>query len=123
MNAPCNPIVRSDRQGAFTLIELLVVIAILAALLTPAVRNALDSGRASHCIHNLRQIGTAVYGYTRDHDGWYPIYGRIYTKVPKAWQRNPQFRVSQRLPGKLSLPNSGLFLPLKIGGVIFGATL
>lgn len=61
------------RSIGFTLIELLVVIAIiaiLAAMLVPAVTNALESGRRTSCRNNLRQIGIAQYSYGLDHEGW-----------------------------------------------------
>ena len=66
---------RSSR--GFTLIELLVVIAIiaiLAALLTPAMKDALEQSRASVCASNLRQVPIALCGYISDHDGWMPPY-------------------------------------------------
>ena len=62
------------RRG-FTLIELLVVIAIiavLAALLVPALKRALESGRSAVCKSNLRQLALTHALYARDHDGWSP---------------------------------------------------
>lgn len=59
----------------FTLIEMLVVIAIialLASLITPAVTNALDAAKRSHCMSNLKQIGTATFSYMVEHDGYLP---------------------------------------------------
>ena len=55
---------------AFTLIELLVVvaiIAILAALLVPAVRQALERGKVALCMSNVRQILVAQRLYLNDH--------------------------------------------------------
>ncbi len=63
------------RNSAFTLIELLVVIAIisiLAALLTPALKNARDTAKGIGCMSNLRQIGLAIGLYANDNDGNYP---------------------------------------------------
>jgi prepilin-type N-terminal cleavage/methylation domain-containing protein len=60
------------RKQAFTLIELLVVIAIiavLAALLVPAVKQAMYRARIAHCTSNLHQNGVALYAYASDHQG------------------------------------------------------
>ena len=65
--------VRSSR--GFTLIELLVVIAIiaiLAAILFPVFAQARESARATSCLSNIKQIGTAVYMYVQDYDEMYP---------------------------------------------------
>jgi prepilin-type N-terminal cleavage/methylation domain-containing protein len=60
---------------AFTLIEILVVIAIigiLAALVIPAVRGVVDSGRATKSLSNLKQIGVAIAAYGGDNNGTIP---------------------------------------------------
>lgn len=62
---------RTIRSG-FTLIELLVVVAIiavLAALLAPALSDALDRARQITCMNSLNQIGLATVQYANDHDG------------------------------------------------------
>jgi prepilin-type N-terminal cleavage/methylation domain-containing protein/prepilin-type processing-associated H-X9-DG protein len=62
-------------SGGFTLIELLVVIAIiavLAALLMPALRRAMESGRSAGCMSNLRSAGTLIINYANDHEDLTP---------------------------------------------------
>jgi prepilin-type N-terminal cleavage/methylation domain-containing protein/prepilin-type processing-associated H-X9-DG protein len=59
----------------FTLIELLVVIAIiaiLAAILFPVFAQAREKARASSCLSNLKQVGTAWIMYAQDYDETYP---------------------------------------------------
>ena len=66
---------RIPSRGGFTLIELLVVIAIiavLAALLVPALQQAVARARQTTCVSNLHQIGIGVHGYAVDHDGRVP---------------------------------------------------
>jgi prepilin-type N-terminal cleavage/methylation domain-containing protein/prepilin-type processing-associated H-X9-DG protein len=63
------------RRPGFTLIELLVVVAVialLAALLFPALAEARERARETHCINNLRQIGLAFEGYARDWEETFP---------------------------------------------------
>ncbi len=67
---------KSVKRAAFTLVELLVVmavIAILAGLLLPAVSQAKESGRATACLSNLRQIGLALQMYVQDNQNRMPI--------------------------------------------------
>lgn len=63
-------------RRAFTLVELLVVLAVigvLAGLLLPAVSRATESGRATACLGNLRQIGLALQMYVDDHGNRLPV--------------------------------------------------
>ncbi|MBQ0105913.1 MAG: DUF1559 domain-containing protein [Armatimonadetes bacterium] len=64
-------------KKGFTLIELLVVIAIiaiLAAILFPVFAQAREKARASSCLSNCKQIGTALMLYVDDYDETLPFY-------------------------------------------------
>lgn len=47
----------------------IAIIAILAAILVPAVTQALEKARRANCASNLRQAASAWIGYSVDHDG------------------------------------------------------
>ncbi len=66
----------SKKQNGFTLIELLVVIAIiavLAAILFPVFIAAKERARATKCLSNMRQIGTAIMLYLDSNNDTYPV--------------------------------------------------
>ena len=76
---------RVPTRHAFTLIELLVVIAIiaiLAALLTPAMQEALERAKSIACQSNLHQDAVALTQYADDHDGVMPAYWDNATHSP-----------------------------------------
>ncbi len=77
------------RVAQFTLIELLVVIAIigiLASLLLPALRKARDQAFRAACMSNHRQVGTAIFLYADDSDGYLPCtYTAHDLNKPMTW--------------------------------------
>jgi len=63
------------RAEGFTLIELMVVvavIAILASLAVPVYKRVIQSGRATACVSNLRQISVGLGAYLGDHNNVMP---------------------------------------------------
>lgn len=67
---------RSMPHRGFTLIELLVVIAIiaiLAAILFPVFARAREQARATACLSNTKQLGTALQMYMQDYDSALPL--------------------------------------------------
>jgi prepilin-type processing-associated H-X9-DG protein/prepilin-type N-terminal cleavage/methylation domain-containing protein len=63
-------------KRAFTLIEMLVVVAIimvLGALLFPALGKVRESGRATTCVSNLRQLQLAALNYANEGDVPYAV--------------------------------------------------
>jgi prepilin-type N-terminal cleavage/methylation domain-containing protein len=93
------------RQRAFTLMELLIVVAlvaILAALLLPVASKLQESGNASKCATNQRNILATIFAYAADHDNNLPCYGD-FSGVMKPWweQLSPYLGGSDE---KLALP-------------------
>ncbi|MBI4028071.1 MAG: type II secretion system protein [Verrucomicrobia bacterium] len=67
-------------RHSFTLIELLVVvaiIAILASLLMPALKNAREAAKRTHCMSNLKQLIMGVHLYAGEYDGSIPYGGTV----------------------------------------------
>ena len=63
------------RKSGFTLVELIAAIAIigiLTSLLLPIVGRIRESGNASKCISNMKQIGEAAALVIADNDGRLP---------------------------------------------------
>ena len=100
---------QQGNEGAFTLSELLVVIAIIAifaALLVPAMKQALEQGRIAACKNNLHQCGVGAFLYASDHDSLLPPMqlpskplNRLPNGVLQAYEwKNPQ---SWKNPGHL----------------------
>ena len=63
----------------------IAIIAILAALLVPAVKNALEAGRRAMCLSNNRQMGTAFYAYALEHEEKLPLATNDLGPPPLTW--------------------------------------
>ena len=80
------------RRRGFTLIELLVVIAvimILAALISPAVRNAMVQALKANCSNNLHQLHSMFVLYSNNYDRYLPPTGL----VPLGSQRREYYEL------------------------------
>lgn len=70
--------IRRHKISKLTLIELLVVIAIiaiLAGMLLPALKSAMNKGRAISCTSNLKQVLLDFTMYGNDNQNMWPVYG------------------------------------------------
>jgi prepilin-type N-terminal cleavage/methylation domain-containing protein/prepilin-type processing-associated H-X9-DG protein len=76
-------------KRGFTLIELLVVIAIiaiLAAMLLPAVSSAKARASQTHCINNLKQLGTGMTMYVDENNDTFPGLASLHNGFhPEDW--------------------------------------
>ena len=64
------------QRAGFTLMELMVVVVIvgiLFALVAPFAKRAIENGRATQCMSNLRQFGMGLSAYLADHDMTMPV--------------------------------------------------
>ena len=62
-------------RRAFTMVELMLVIAIIALLLTimtPTLREVMETVRKEQCRANLSQMGFVLSAYAGSNDGYYP---------------------------------------------------
>ena len=122
---------RTETASAFTLIELLVVIsiiAILAALLLPVLGRAKESGRATACLSNLRQVGIALQIYVGDYHNRLPSMSDIYPGVTNEFPGPDQVLSSQlgntnvlHCPSDKWAPDKAVPLPQK-GPTYFAQT-
>lgn len=65
------------KKEGFTLMELLVsigIIASLAGLIYAACIHVREKALQTTCVSNLRQLGTALFLYAQDNDGFFPPY-------------------------------------------------
>ena len=93
-----------ERMHAFTLVELLIVIAVvalLAALLFPVFSRVRENARATSCLSNMRQLGSALTLYTQDFDETFPM-----SRFPDAshplsgcTSSNPAYQPEDKLQG------------------------
>ncbi|MEM7576582.1 MAG: type II secretion system protein [Planctomycetota bacterium] len=77
----------APRRPGFTLLELLVVIgiiAVLVAILLPVLGSGREAAKATVCLSNMRQLGTATTSYMLDNSRRYPQPAQINSNTVAA---------------------------------------
>lgn len=67
----------------------IAIMSLLAALLSPALKAARDTGRQVACLSNLKQIGAAATMYANDNNGWLPHSGAAHVpirSINRSWK-------------------------------------
>lgn len=105
---------RGNRIG-FTLVELLVVIAIisvLAAMLMPALSDALEQGRRVVCANNERQLHLCWMNYAADYNDHMPPYEWNGNRSSCVWV--PQTRMANTASGVRVFFNNYVGIPISL---------
>jgi len=101
----------NQRSRAFSLLELLVTLAILAVLATVVVSVAArvrQSGMATQCLSNLRQVGAAFQAYASESKGFVPRFGDYWDDRYPIWLVGISRFIMGRRPAAWSdLPSIG----------------
>ena len=83
---------------------MIAIIAILAALLTPAMQEALERAKSIACQSNLHQDAVALTQYADDHDGVMPAYWDNATHSPSGPVTHWQYTIGVNYLGEPDAP-------------------